>query len=124
MALGTVGPVEEGTKLLVPVALYLIGRYRNPRAGVAVGLAAGFGFAIAETTTYAVTLPLGGAPDPCTGAELPAPEPLASLFGQVYRIALVSPLHWLWTGIAVAVLWRQWHLHGLRVNGPVLGHPR
>jgi hypothetical protein len=45
---------------------------------------------------------------------------VGSLVGQVYRIALVSPLHWLWTGIAVAVLWRQWHLHGLRVNGPVL----
>jgi hypothetical protein len=62
VALATVGPVEEGTKLLVPVALYLVGRYRNPRAGVAAGLAAGFGFAVAETTSYALTLPLGGAP--------------------------------------------------------------
>ena len=120
-ALATVGLVEEGTKLLVPVLFYLVNRFRDPRAGIAAGLAAGFGFAVTETTTYAVTLPLGGAPDPCTGAELPAPGAVGSLVGQLYRIALVSPLHWFWTGIAVAVLWRQWHLHGLRLNGPVLG---
>ena len=120
-ALGTVGLVEEGTKLLVPVVFYLLNRFRDPRAGIAAGLAAGFGFAVTETTTYAFTLPLGGAPDPCTGAELPAPGAFGSLVGQVYRIALVSPLHWFWTGIAVAVLWRQWRLHGLRVNGPVVG---
>lgn len=120
VALGTVGLVEEGTKLLVPLALYALGRYRNARAGVAAGLAAGFGFAVTETSRYAMTLPLGGAPDPCTGATLTALAPDEALVGQVVRIALVSPLHWLWTGIAVTVIWRQWRLSGVRLTGPVL----
>jgi RsiW-degrading membrane proteinase PrsW (M82 family) len=120
VALGAVGPVEEGTKLLVPLVLYFAGCYRNARAGVAAGLAAGFGFAVTETSRYAVTLPLGGAPDPCTGATLPALGPEEALVGQVLRIALVSPLHWLWTGIALTVIWRQWRLSGVRLTGPVL----
>jgi RsiW-degrading membrane proteinase PrsW (M82 family) len=114
VGLGTVGLVEELTKLVAPVALALLLGVRDPRAGIAAGLASGFGFAIAETTTYAFALPLGGAPDPCTGALLPAADPVSAVVGQVYRIFLVSPLHWLWTGIAVAVVWRAVRVRGAR----------
>ncbi|MBB5874119.1 RsiW-degrading membrane proteinase PrsW (M82 family) [Allocatelliglobosispora scoriae] len=111
LAAGTVGFVEEGTKLLVPLALYALGRYRDPRAGIGLGLAAGFGFAITETTQYAYATAQASGPDFC-GTETAAPTVTSVIQAQVMRIFTVSPLHWLWTGIAVAVAWRLWHLYG------------
>jgi RsiW-degrading membrane proteinase PrsW (M82 family) len=111
LAAGTVGFIEEGTKLLVPLALYALGRYRDPRAGIGLGLAAGFGFAITETTQYAYATANASGPDFC-GTETAAPTVNSVIQGQVFRIFTVSPLHWLWTGIAVAVAWRLWHLYG------------
>ncbi|MFC7451032.1 PrsW family glutamic-type intramembrane protease [Rhodococcus daqingensis] len=120
-ALITVGPVEESTKLIVPLALFALGWYRNPRAGIALGLAGGAGFAIAETVLYGYTVPKGGAPDPCTGETIDAPGVGGSLLAQAFRFVMISPLHWLWTGIAVAVIWRLWHLYGrARLTVPVV----
>jgi RsiW-degrading membrane proteinase PrsW (M82 family) len=112
-ATATVGVVEEGTKFLVPVALFLLGRYRDPRAGVAIGLASGFGFAIAETTQYAYQTAAASGPDFCGTGTIEATTSNVVL-AQTLRIFTVSPLHWLWTGIAVAIAWRLWHLHGRR----------
>lgn len=112
-ATATVGVVEEGTKFLVPVALFLLGRYRDPRAGVAIGLASGFGFAIAETTQYAYQTAAASGPAFCGTGTLEA-TPSNVVLAQSLRIFTVSPLHWLWTGIAVAIAWRLWHLHGRR----------
>lgn len=111
LAAATVGPVEEGTKLLVPLVLFALGRYRDPRAGVAVGLASGFGFAVAETTQYAYAMAAASGPDFC-GGETPEPTVSTVVTAQVMRIFTVSPLHWLWTGLAVAIAWRLWHLYG------------
>jgi RsiW-degrading membrane proteinase PrsW (M82 family) len=112
-ATATVGFIEEGTKLLVPLTLLAAGRFRDPRAGIAVGIAAGFGFAIAETTQYAYQTAAASGPDFCGG---PPAEPTAAsvIQTQVWRIFIVSPLHWLWTGTATAIVWRQWHLRGRR----------
>lgn len=120
LATKTVGFVEEGTKLLVPLLLYFLGRYRDPRAGIGVGLAAGFGFAIVETTQYAYATAAASGPDFC-GGEMPAPTVSGVIQAQVYRIFLVSPLHWLWTGIAVAVAWRLWHLYGRKGTAGAIG---
>ena len=112
-ATATVGLVEEGTKLLVPVLLLLLGSYRDPRAGIGIGLASGFGFAITEATLYAYQLPEAAGPSLCGGQGIPT-DPSSVASAQVVRIVVAEPMHWLWTGIAVAVAWRLWHLHGRR----------
>lgn len=119
-ATATVGFVEETTKLLVPLALFLLGAYRDPRAGIGLGLASGFGFAITETTQYAVQLPQASGPSFCAGVTVTT-DPAAVATAQVARIFLVSPLHWLWTGIAVAIAWRLWHLYGRRGTPGAVG---
>lgn len=111
-ATATVGFVEESTKFLVPLALFLLGTYRDPRAGVALGMAGGFGFAVAETTQYAYATAAATGPDFCGAASTVTPGSVVQ--EQVFRIFTVSPMHWLWTGIAVAIAWRLWHLHGRR----------
>jgi hypothetical protein len=112
-----VGFVEEGTKLLVPLLLlWLVAAYRDPRAGIAIGLGSGFGFAVAETTVYAYQFVAGATPEFC-GTEGPALTPLAIVQAQVARVFTVSPVHWLLTGIATAVAWRLWHLYGRRGTG-------
>lgn len=109
----TVGFVEESSKLFVPLLLYVLGRYRDPRAGIAIGLAAGFGFAIVEATQYAYATAAASGPDLC-GNETVAPTADFVIDSQVLRIFTVEPLHWLWTAAAVAVAWRLWHLYGAR----------
>lgn len=115
-----VGVVEEGTKLLVPLLLFALGRYRDPRAGVALGLASGFGFAITETTQYAYQTAATSGPDFCGTGTLES-SPAVVVQEQVFRIFLVSPMHWLWTGIAAAIAWRLWHLYGRRGTWGALG---
>ncbi|MBD8080309.1 PrsW family glutamic-type intramembrane protease [Cellulosimicrobium arenosum] len=112
-----VGFVEEGTKLLVPLLLlWLVAGYRDPRAGIAIGLGSGFGFAIAETTVYAYQFVADQTPVFC-GAQGPELTPMAIVQAQVARVFTVSPVHWLLTGIATAVAWRLWHLYGRRGTG-------
>jgi RsiW-degrading membrane proteinase PrsW (M82 family) len=119
-ALWFAGPVEELTKLVVPLAVFLLlRRLRDPRAGLALGLASGFGFAVAENALYAVTVPRGAAPDVCRALVRPT---AGTDLGQLLdRVVLVEPLHWLLTGAVVLVIWRQWHRHGVRLTRPVVG---
>lgn len=123
VAVITVGVVEELTKLLIPFILYLCLRYRNPRAGIAMGLASAAGFAVAEAADYAFSFPEGGAPNPCTANSLtPAPGVAATTGEQLLRVFTVEPLHFLWTGIAVAVIWRLWRVYGTtRFTPAVIG---
>lgn len=120
LSVNLVGFTEETTKLLVPIALFLLGTYRNPRAGVAIGLASGFGFAIAETTLYAYMTAAASGPNFC-GVDTPTATPGLVVAGQVARIFGVSPFHWLFTGIAVAIAWRAWHLYGRKGTPAALG---
>ncbi|QDW61794.1 PrsW family glutamic-type intramembrane protease [Oerskovia sp. KBS0722] len=120
LATALVGFTEETAKLLVPIALFLLGTYRNPRAGVAIGLASGFGFAIAETTLYAYQMAAASGPAFC-GGETPAVTTGSVIAAQVARIFGVSPFHWLFTGIAVAIAWRAWHLYGRKGMPAAIG---
>ncbi|MFF3063605.1 PrsW family glutamic-type intramembrane protease [Oerskovia sp. NPDC057915] len=120
LATALVGFTEESAKLLVPIVLFLLGTYRNPRAGVAIGLAAGFGFAIAETTLYAYEIAAASGPNFC-GTETPAVTTGMVVSAQVARIFGVSPFHWLFTGIAVAIAWRAWHLYGRKGTPAAIG---
>lgn len=113
------GPVEELTKLIVPLAVFVLLRHlRTPRAGLALGLASGFGFAVAENALYAVTIPRAQAPDACRA--LVHTGVAADLGGVLGRVVIAEPLHWLLTGLVVVVVWRQWHLRGVRPTGPVV----
>lgn len=118
--LATVGFVEEGTKLLVPLTLLVFGRYRDPRAGAAIGLASGFGFAIIEAAQYAYLSASASGPNLC-GGQTPVPTAGSVIQAQVYRMFLVEPLHWLWTGFAAAVAWRLWHLYGRKGTPGAVG---
>jgi RsiW-degrading membrane proteinase PrsW (M82 family) len=120
LAAALVGFTEETAKLLVPIALFLLGTYRNPRAGVAIGLASGFGFAIAETTLYAYQMAAASGPAFC-GGKTPAVTTGSVIAAQVARIFGVSPFHWLFTGIAVAIAWRAWHLYGRKGMPAAIG---
>lgn len=89
-----VGLIEEASKLIVPVVLYLIFRPHNPRSGVVVGVASGMGFAILETMGYGfqALLSAGG---------------LAAVDTTLLLRGLLSPAcHIAWTGMTVAMLWR------------------
>lgn len=119
-ATNLVGFVEEGTKYLVPIVLFLLGAYRDPRAGIGIGLGAGFGFAVVETTQYAYQFASGSTPAFC-GGETTQLDATQIVQAQVFRIFTVSPLHWFWTGIAVAIGWRLWHLYGRRGTPGALG---
>lgn len=97
-ALGTlpmlaVGLIEESAKLIVPLVVLLMTRYRDPRAGVIVGVASGMGFATLETMGYGFNALLS------SGS-------LAGVEQTLLLRALLSPAgHVAWTGLTVAALW-------------------
>ncbi|MEV0647795.1 PrsW family glutamic-type intramembrane protease [Phytomonospora sp. NPDC050363] len=118
-AVNLVGFIEEGAKYLVPIALFLVGRYRNPRAGIGVGLGAGFGFAITETTLYAFETLAASGPNLCGTETVVTAQGVVQ--EQLLRIFTVSPLHWMWTATAVAIGWRLWRVYGRRGTVGALG---
>ncbi len=92
----SIGLIEEVTKLIVPVALFLGWSYRHQADGLLFGITAGMGFAALETMGYGVTALIDSQGDPA------AVEQVLLVRG------LLSPLgHAAWTGIICAVLWGQ-----------------
>jgi RsiW-degrading membrane proteinase PrsW (M82 family) len=88
-----VGLIEESAKLVVPVVVLLFTRYRDPRAGVIIGVASGMGFATLETMGYGFNALLSSGN-------------LASVQQTLLLRALLSPAgHVAWTGLTVAALW-------------------
>jgi protease PrsW len=47
-----IGLIEESAKLIVPLVLYFLGRYRSEAAGIVLGVATAAGFAGLETMGY------------------------------------------------------------------------
>jgi RsiW-degrading membrane proteinase PrsW (M82 family) len=91
-----VGFIEEITKLIFPVALFLGWRYRHQADGLLFGITAGMGFAALETMGYGVTALID------TNGDVRAVEQILLIRG------LLSPLgHAAWTGIICGVLWSQ-----------------
>src|SRR3954453_788710 len=92
---GAIGLIEESSKLLVPLAIFAIGKYPREADGLLFGVASGMGFAALESMGYG----------------------LNALFlshghiGEVERLLFVrgvlSPAgHGAWTGLVCAALWR------------------
>ena len=50
-----IGLIEESCKLLVPIAIFMLGRYRREADGLVFGVASGLGFAAFESMGYGLT---------------------------------------------------------------------
>ena len=90
-----VAVIEELAKLVVPVVIFLIARRRTAGAGLALGIAAGAGFAVLETMGYAfyALVSRGGG--------------LAAMQETLQLRALLAPAsHLAWTGMVAWALWR------------------
>lgn len=94
--LAGVAVIEESAKLIFPLAMFAVGKYRHEADGLLFGVAAGMGFAALETISYG----MGALVD--TGGSVSALEQVLLLRG------LLSPAgHAAWTGLACSVLWRE-----------------
>lgn len=93
---------EETAKLLVPAALLLVPPWRREVAnGLALGVAAGAGFAVLETMGFAIATLVRNHDD------------LTAIDATLMHRGLLSPAaHMAWTGLTVAALWfaaaRRW----------------
>jgi len=87
-----VGLIEEAAKLVVPLVVLLVSRYRGAAAGVVVGVASGMGFATLETMGYGFTALLKSGT-------------LSALDTTLLLRALLAPAgHVAWTGMTAAAL--------------------
>src|SRR5215207_7843256 len=91
-----IGVIEEGAKLILPLAFYFLGRYRSEAAGIVLGVATAMGFAALETMGYGFT------------SLLVSKGNLGVLDEVLLFRGLTSPAgHAAWTGLVCAVLWRE-----------------
>jgi protease PrsW len=90
-----IGLIEETCKLLVPLAIFLAGRYRREADGLLFGVASGMGFAAFESMGYGFTVLLA------SHGHIGSVEQV--LFA---RTVLAPAGHGAWTGFICAVLWR------------------
>jgi RsiW-degrading membrane proteinase PrsW (M82 family) len=87
-----VGVIEESAKLVVPLVVLLVSRYRGAGAGVVIGVASGMGFATLETMGYGFT-------------SLLQSGTISALDSTLLLRALLSPAgHVAWTGMTAAAL--------------------
>jgi protease PrsW len=91
-----IGLIEEGAKLIVPLVLYFLWRYRSEADGIILGVATAMGFAALETMGYGFM------------SLLNSHGSLGSLDAVLLVRGLLSPAgHASWTGLVCAVLWRE-----------------
>ncbi len=89
-----VGGIEEAAKLVFPVIIFILARYRSEVDGLVFGIASGIGFAALETMGYGMT-------------TLMSPRTGISDLEQVLVIrGLFAPLsHAAWTGLICGAIW-------------------
>jgi RsiW-degrading membrane proteinase PrsW (M82 family) len=94
-----VGLIEEGSKLAVAGALFLVlRRYRGMGAGILIGVAVGTGFAVLETMGYGFV------------ALLQSHGSLGAVQQTLFIRGVMSPAgHAAWTGLTCWGLWRFVH---------------
>jgi RsiW-degrading membrane proteinase PrsW (M82 family) len=104
-----VGLIEEGTKLIFPIAIYVRSRYRSEADGLLFGVASGMGFAALETMGYGLV------------ALIQAGGSVGMLEQTLLVRGLLSPVgHAAWTGLITATLWRQRERTGKLFNPRVI----
>jgi RsiW-degrading membrane proteinase PrsW (M82 family) len=105
-----IGLAEESCKLIVPLAIFLTGRYRREADGLLIGVASGMGFAAFETMGYGLTALLV--------SEGRIDEVVKLLF---VRGVLAPAGHAAWTGLMCAALWHARLRPGVRGAAVVVG---
>jgi RsiW-degrading membrane proteinase PrsW (M82 family) len=91
-----IGLIEETCKLLVPVAIFLLGRYRREADGLLFGVASGLGFAALESMGYGLT------------ALFLSHGHIGEVEKLLFVRGVLSPAgHGAWTGFVCAMLWRS-----------------
>ena len=105
-----VGLIEEGAKLIFPVAIYVRSRFHSESDGLLFGVASGMGFAALETMGYGlVTL-------------IQSSGNIGMLEEVLLVRGLLSPVgHAAWTGLVCATLWREHERTGKLFNPRVIG---
>jgi RsiW-degrading membrane proteinase PrsW (M82 family) len=106
-----VGIIEESAKMIFPLAVFMVWRFRHEADGLILGVAVGMGFAALETMGYGFT-------------TLAQNDNSISALNQVLLVrGLLSPAgHAAWTGIICATLWRERELaKQFVINWKVIG---
>jgi len=88
----SVGLIEESTKMIFPLALFLGWRYRSLASGLLIGIASGMGFAVMETIGRGLVDLLNNTQD--VG------------YTMLTRGFFTPAGHPAWTGLICAVLWK------------------
>ena len=89
-----IGLAEESCKLIVPLAIFMIGRYRREADGLLIGVASGMGFAAFETMGYGLT------------ALLLSQGRIDEVVKLLFVRGVLAPAgHAAWTGVMCAALW-------------------
>jgi RsiW-degrading membrane proteinase PrsW (M82 family) len=105
-----IGLIEEGTKLIFPIAIYLRSRYRSEADGLVFGVASGMGFAALETMGYGLV------------ALIQSGGSIGLLQETLLIRGLLSPVgHAAWTGLVCAALWGERQRTGKLFNPIVIG---
>jgi len=95
-ALISVSFIEETSKLIFPLFMYILWRDRHEADGLLFGVAAGMGFAALETVGYGLL------------AFTQSQGNLGSVEQTLLVRGLLSPAgHVTWTGLVCAILWRE-----------------
>jgi RsiW-degrading membrane proteinase PrsW (M82 family) len=89
-----IGLIEETCKLLVPLAIFMLGRYRREADGLLIGVASGMGFAAFESMGYGLTALF------LSHGQIDQVEKLLFVRGM-----LAPAGHAAWTGLTCATLW-------------------
>jgi protease PrsW len=88
--------IEEASKLIAPVILFVLWHHRSQADGMLFGVAAGMGFAALETMGYGLAAYLDSLGD------------IHTMTGIVMLRGLLSPVgHAAWTGVVCATLWYE-----------------
>jgi RsiW-degrading membrane proteinase PrsW (M82 family) len=105
-----IGLAEESCKLIVPLAVFLTGRYRREADGLLIGVASGMGFAAFETMGYGLT------------ALLVSQGRIDEVVKLLFVRGVLAPAgHAAWTGLMCAALWHARLRPGLRSAAVVVG---
>ena len=105
-----VGLAEESCKLIVPLAIFLTGRYRREADGLLIGVASGMGFAAFETMGYGLT------------ALLVSQGRIDEVVKLLFVRGVLAPAgHAAWTGLMCAALWHARLRPGVRSAAVVVG---
>ncbi len=105
-----IGLAEESCKLIVPLAIFLTGRYRREADGLLIGVASGMGFAAFETMGYGLT------------ALLLSQGRIDEVVKLLFVRGVLAPAgHAAWTGLICAALWHARLRPGVRSAAVVVG---